>query len=114
MSFVSLSPRTTTAATPTFWSVPDQKKAPDINDSTVVQCTGAEHSTVHPIDMMDNAPYSQHLEDEEHDDVQDASGRGARQGKVYEGGEVGRSAKKDEGVGRNGDVYKGGGSGAEC
>ena len=60
---------------------------------------------------MDNAPYSQHLEDEEHDDVQDASGRGARQGKVYEGGEVGRSAKKDEGVGRNGDVYKGGGVG---
>ena len=54
----------------------------------------------------------QHLEEEKRDVEQDASSQGARQGKVYEGGEVGRSAmKKDEGLGRNGDVYKGGGVG---
>ena len=92
---------------------PIPEEAPDVDDnSIVVQCTGTERSPVHPPDVMDNALYSQHQEDEKRDDVQDASGRGARQGKVYEGGEVGRSAKKkDEGAGRKGDVYKGGGAG---
>ena len=61
---------------------------------------------------MDNALYSQHLEDGKRDNVQDASGRGARQGDVYEGGGAGLSAKmKDEGAGRNGDMYKSGGAG---
>ena len=65
---------------------PRPEEAPDIDNSTVVQCTGAERSPVHPLDVMDNALYSQHLEDEKRDDVQEASGRGARQGDVYEGG----------------------------
>ena len=92
---------------------PIPEEAPDVDDnSIVVQCTGTERSPVHPPDVMDNALYSQHQEDEKRDNVQDTSGRGARQGKVYEGGEVGRSAKKkDEGAGRKGDVYKGGGAG---
>ena len=37
---------------------PRPEEAPDIDNSTIVQCTGAERSLVHPLDMMDNALYS--------------------------------------------------------
>ena len=43
---------------------PRPEETTDIDDSTVVQCTGAGRSTVHPLDVMDNTLYSQHLEDE--------------------------------------------------
>ena len=89
---------------------PRPEDAPDIDNSTVVQCTGAERSPVHPLDVMDNTLYSQHLEDGKSNDVRDASGRGTRQGEEYEGGGGGRSTKM-KGAGRNGDVYKGGGAG---
>jgi hypothetical protein len=59
---------------------------------------------------MTNACYSQHLEDGKSDNVQDASGRGARQGEVYKDGEGERSTKM-KGAGRNCDVYKDGGAG---
>ena len=59
---------------------PRPEEAPDIDDSTVVQCTGADGSLVHPLDVMDNPPYSQHQEDDEHDDEQDANHLGAGQG----------------------------------
>ena len=58
---------------------PRPEEAPDIDDSTVVQCTGADRSLVHPLDMMDKTLYSRHLEDEERDDDQDTDGPGARQ-----------------------------------
>ena len=48
---------------------PRPEEAPDIDNSTVVQCTGAERSPVHPLNVMDNALYSQHLEDGKRDDV---------------------------------------------
>ena len=43
---------------------PRPGEAPDYDDSALVQCTGTGRSPVHPIDMMDNALYSQHLKDE--------------------------------------------------
>ena len=89
---------------------PRPEEAPDIDNSTVVQCTGAERSPVHPLDVMNNALYSQHWGDGKSDDVRDARGRGTRQGEEYEGGGGGRSSKM-KGAGRNGDVYKGGGAG---
>ena len=52
---------------------PRPEEAPDIDDSTVVQCTGTERSTVHPLDVMDNALYSQHQEDKKRDDVRSDS-----------------------------------------
>ena len=45
-----------------------------------MQCTGADGSLVHPLDVMDNPLYSQHQEDDEHDDEQDANDLGAGQG----------------------------------
>ena len=60
--------------------------------------------------MMNNALYSQHLEEGRSDEVQDTSGRGTRQGEAYEGGEGGRSTKR-KGAGRKCDGYKGGGAG---
>jgi hypothetical protein len=48
---------------------PRPEEAPDIDNSTVVQCTGAERSPVNPLDVMNNALYSQHLEDGKGDDV---------------------------------------------
>ena len=59
---------------------PRPEEAPDIDDSTLVQCTGADGSLVHPLDVMDNPLYSQHQEDDEHDDEQDANDLGAGQG----------------------------------
>ena len=44
---------------------PRPEEAPDIDDSTLVQCTGADGSLVHPLDVMDNPLYSQHQEDDE-------------------------------------------------
>ena len=89
---------------------PRPEEAPDIDNSTVVQCAGTERSPVHPLNVMDDTLYSQHLKDEKIDDVQDASGRGTRQGEVHEGGGGGRSAKM-KGAKRDSDVYKGGGAG---
>ena len=56
------------------------EEAPDIEDSTLVQCTGADGSLVHPLDVMDNPLYSQHQEDNEHDNEQDANDLEAGQG----------------------------------
>ena len=50
------------------------------NDSTIVQCTGADRSLVQPLDVMNKPLYSQHLEDDERDDEQDANDLGAGQG----------------------------------
>ena len=50
------------------------------DNSTVVQCTGVDCSIVQPLDVMDKPLYSQHLEDDEHDDEQDANDLGAGQG----------------------------------
>ena len=50
------------------------------NDSTVVQCTGADRSKVQPLDVMDKPLYFQHQEDDEHDDEQDTNDLGAGQG----------------------------------
>ena len=41
---------------------PRPEEAPDINDSTLVQSTGADGSLVHPHDVMDKSLYSQYLE----------------------------------------------------
>ena len=38
------------------------------NNSTVVQCTGADHSLVQSLDVMDKSLYSQHLKGDECDD----------------------------------------------
>ena len=38
---------------------PRPGEAPDYDDSALVQCTGTGRSPAHPIDMMDNALYSQ-------------------------------------------------------
>ena len=84
---------------------PRPEEAPDIDNSTIVQCTGTERSPVRPLDLMNNALYSQHLEDRKSDNVQDASGQGTRQGKVYKGGEGGQSPKM-KGAGRKDDEYK--------
>ena len=89
---------------------PRPEEAPDIDNSTIVQCTGTERSPVRPLDVMNNALYSQHLEEGRSDEVQDASGRGTRQGEAYKGGEGGRSAKR-KGAGRKYEGYKGGGAG---
>ena len=59
---------------------PRLEEAPDIDQSTVVQCTGAERSIVQPRDIMDNPLYSQHLEGDEHDNERDANDPGAVQG----------------------------------
>ena len=48
------------------------------DDSTLVQCTGADRSTVHYHDVLDNPPYSQHLEGEERDDEYKVGGAGLR------------------------------------
>ena len=50
------------------------------DDCTVVQCTGADRFLVQSVDVMDNPLYSQHQEDDEHDDEQDANDLGAGQG----------------------------------
>ena len=47
---------------------PRLEEAPDIDDSTLVQSTGADGSLVHSLDVMDKPLYSQHLEDDEQDD----------------------------------------------
>ena len=59
---------------------PRPEEAPDIDDSTLVQSTGTDGSLVHPLNVMDNPPYSQHLEDKERDDEQDANGPSEGQG----------------------------------
>ena len=43
---------------------PRPEEAPDSDNSTLVQCTGTGRSPVHPLDVMDNALYSQHPKDE--------------------------------------------------
>ena len=78
---------------------PRLEVAPDIDHSTVVQCTGADRSIVQPLDMMDNPLYSQHLEDKECDDEQDADDLGARQGDE-------RDDERDV-INTRDDVYKG-------
>ena len=50
------------------------------DDGTLVQCTGADRSLVQPLNVMDKPLYSQHLEDDERNDEQDANGPGVRQG----------------------------------
>ena len=50
------------------------------NDSTVVQCTGADRSLVQPLDVMNKPLYSHHLEDDERDNEQDANDLEAGQG----------------------------------
>ena len=50
------------------------------DNSTVVQCTGADRSKVQPLDVMDKPLYFQHQEDDERDDEQDANDLGAGQG----------------------------------
>ena len=49
-------------------------------NSTVVQCTGADRSIVQPLNVMNKPLYSKHLEDDERDDEQEANDRGAGQG----------------------------------
>ena len=49
--------------------VPRLEEAPDIDHSTVVQCTGADRSLGQPHNVMDNPLYSQHLEGEEREDT---------------------------------------------
>ena len=96
---------------------PRPEEAPDIDDSTVVQCTGADRSLVHPLDMMDNTLYSQHLEDDERDDGQDANGLGVRQGDERDDDQdaidpgARRNDERDDDQGtidQRGDVYEGG------
>ena len=78
---------------------PRLEEAPDIDHSTVVQCTGAERSIVQPLNMMDNPLYSQHLEGDEHDNERDANDPGAGQGDK-------RDDEKDT-IDPRGDVYDG-------
>ena len=59
---------------------PRPEEDPDINDSTLVQSTGTDGSLVHPLNVMDNPLYSQHLEDEERDYEQDTNGPSKGQG----------------------------------
>ena len=83
---------------------PRPGEAPDYDNSTLVQNTGTGRSLVHNRDVMDNTRHSQHLKDE-------GAGRGAG---TYEGGGVGRSAKKNkEDARRGGDMYKVRGAGLD-
>ena len=43
---------------------PRPGEAPNYDNSALVRCTGTGRSPMRPIDMMDNALYSQHLKDE--------------------------------------------------
>ena len=44
---------------------PRPEEVLDIDNSTLVQCTGTGRSPAHPLDVMDNAFHSQHPKDEE-------------------------------------------------
>ena len=90
------------------------------DDGTVVQCTGADRSLVQPLDVMDNPLYSQHLEDDERDDEQDANGLGERQDDecvndqdVIDPGARRNDERDDDQdtIDKRGDVYEGGGAG---
>ena len=99
---------------------PRPEEAPDINDSTLLQCTGADGSLVHPLDVTDNPLYSQHLEDNEHDNEQDANGLGVRQDDERDDDQdsidpgAKRNDERDDDqdtIDLRGDVYEGRGAG---
>ena len=46
--------------TPTLWSIPDQRRPPDNDDSTLEQSTGMKGSTERTRDVMHKTLYSQH------------------------------------------------------
>ena len=90
------------------------------DDCTVVQCTGADHSMVQPLNVMDNPLYYQHLEDDEHDNEQYANDLGAEQGDEHDDEQdaIDTGARQDDErdndqdvIDQWGDVYEGGGAG---
>ena len=85
---------------------PRPGEAPDYDNSTLVLCTGADRSTTHYLDVMDNALYSQHLKDEgaTRSDTEDrgAGLDGMVLGRAAEGAK--RSNTEDRGAGLGGMV----------
>ena len=85
---------------------PRPGEAPDYDDSALVQCTGTGRSTVHPLDVMDNALYPQHLKDEgatRSDTEAQGAGLGAAvKGRAAEGAT--RSNTEAQGAGLGGAV----------